>query len=83
MIYQLPVILCLQGTLIRVYDTDTHIQLLELRRGAATANIYWYDYASTVVLYSYDLHLYMTAEHRSHPCMGMVLTQPGLMWLTS
>jgi len=29
-----------KGTLIRVYDTGTHVQLLELRRGAANANIF-------------------------------------------
>ena len=34
--------LCIfQGTLIRVYDTSTQAQLLELRRGAASANIFW------------------------------------------
>ena len=31
-----------QGTLIRVYDTSSREQLLELRRGAAHANIYWW-----------------------------------------
>lgn len=30
-----------QGTLIRVYDTNKYEQLLELRRGAANAQIYW------------------------------------------
>ena len=29
-----------QGTLIRVFDTNSHIKLLELRRGAANATIY-------------------------------------------
>ena len=38
-LYPLP--LSLQGTLIRVYDASTQVQLLELRRGAANAIIFW------------------------------------------
>ena len=42
--------LCLQGTLIRVYDTGTQAQLLELRRGAASANIFWQVQVVDIVL---------------------------------
>lgn len=33
-----------QGTLIRVWDVATRHQLIELRRGADSATIYWYYY---------------------------------------
>ena len=31
-----------QGTLIRVFETKSRRQLLELRRGADPASLYWY-----------------------------------------
>lgn len=33
-----------QGTLIRVWDATTKVQLVELRRGSDQATVYWYCY---------------------------------------
>ena len=40
---------CPQGTLIRVFDTQSKNLLVELRRGADPATLYWY------VIYCYEI----------------------------